>query len=110
LGIAAIGSFVGGTLAVIGLTFLAPLLADVAVEFGPPEFFALTVLAILMVTYLGTRSPLKSLCMAAVGLLLATVGQDPIDGEQRYTVDQLALWDGLDFVAVAMGLFGVAEI
>ena len=110
LGIAAIGSFVGGTLSVVGLTLLAPFLASVAVRFGPPEFFALTVLAILMVTYLGTRSPLKSLCMAAVGLLLATVGQDPIDGQQRYTFDQLALWDGLDFVAVAMGLFGVAEI
>jgi putative tricarboxylic transport membrane protein len=110
LGIAAIGSFIGGTLAVLGLTLLAPFLADVAVRFGPPEFFALTVLAILMVTYLGTRSPLKSLSMAALGLLLATVGQDPIDGQQRYTFDQLALWDGLNFVAVAMGLFGVAEI
>lgn len=110
LGIAAIGSFIGGTVAVIGLTLLAPFLAEVAVQFGPPEFFALTVLAILMVTYLGTRSPLKSLCMAALGLLLATVGQDPINGQQRYTFDRLELWDGLDFVAVAMGLFGVAEI
>lgn len=110
LGIAAIGSFIGGTVSVVGLTLLAPFLADVAVKFGPPEFFALTVLAILMVTYLGTRSPLKSLCMAALGLLLATVGQDPIEGQQRYTFDRLELWDGLDFVAVAMGLFGVAEI
>ncbi|WP_245644597.1 tripartite tricarboxylate transporter permease [Nocardioides jensenii] len=110
LGIAAIGSFVGGTVAVIGLTLMAPFLADVAVQFGPPEFFALTVLAILMVTYLGTRSPLKSLAMAAAGLLLATVGQDPIEGQQRYTFDTLQLWDGLDFVAIAMGLFGVAEL
>ncbi|MDN5897024.1 MAG: tripartite tricarboxylate transporter permease, partial [Nocardioides sp.] len=62
------------------------------------------------VTYLGTRSPLKSLCMAALGLLLATVGQDPIEGQQRYTFGLLELWDGVDFVAVAMGLFGVAEI
>lgn len=110
LGIAAIGSFIGGTLSVVGLTLLAPFLADVAVKFGPPEFFALTFLAILMVTYLGTRSPVKSLCMAALGLVLATVGQDPIEGQQRYTFDQLVLWDGFDFVAVAMGLFGVAEI
>ncbi len=94
----------------IGLTLMAPFLADVAVQFGPPEFFALTVLAILMVTYLGTRSPLKSLAMAAAGLLLATVGQDPIEGQQRYTFDTLQLWDGLDFVAIAMGLFGVAEL
>lgn len=110
LGIAAIGSFVGGTTAVIGLTLLAPFLAGVAVKFGPPEFFALSVLALLMVTYLGTRSVLKSVCMAALGLLLATVGQDPIAGQSRYTFDQLVLWDGFDFVAIAMGLFGVAEL
>ena len=110
LGIAAVGSFIGGTLAVIGMTLLAPLLASWAVEFGPPEYVALTSLGILLVTYLGTRSPIKSLCMAALGLLLATIGQDAITGTTRFTFGQISLFDGLDFVAVAMGLFGVGEI
>jgi putative tricarboxylic transport membrane protein len=110
LGIAAIGSFVGGVLSVVGLALLAPPLAAFAVSFGPPEYVALTVLGILLITYLGTGSVLKSLAMAALGLLLATVGQDPIAGTTRFTFGQVALFDGLDFVAVAMGLFGVGEI
>jgi putative tricarboxylic transport membrane protein len=110
LGIAAIGSFIGGVLAVIGLALLAPPLAAFAVSFGPPEYVAMTVLGILLVTYLGTGSAVKSLSMAALGLLLATVGQDPIAGTTRFTFGQVALFDGLDFVAVAMGLFGVGEI
>ena len=110
LGIAAVGSFIGGTVAIVGLTLLAPPLADAAVRFGPPEFVALTTFGILLVTYLGTRSPVKSLCMAALGLVLATAGQDPITGTTRFTFGQVSLFDGLDFVAVAMGLFGVGEI
>jgi putative tricarboxylic transport membrane protein len=110
LGIAAVGSFVGGILSVLGLMLLAPPLADLAVTFGPPEYVALTALGILLVTYLGTGTPLKSLSMAALGLLLATVGQDPITGTTRYTFGEVALFDGVDFVAVAMGLFGVGEI
>jgi putative tricarboxylic transport membrane protein len=110
LGIAAIGSFIGGILAVVGLTLLAPPLASLAVSFGPPEYVALTVLGILLVTYLGTGSALKSLSMAALGLLLATIGQDPITGTTRFTFGEVSLFDGLDFVAVAMGLFGVGEI
>ncbi|MCZ2858427.1 tripartite tricarboxylate transporter permease [Blastococcus sp. VKM Ac-2987] len=110
LGIAAIGSWIGGTVSVIGLTLLAPPLADLAVEFGAPEYVALTALGILLVTYLGTRHPVKSLCMAALGLLLATMGQDLITGTTRFTFGQISLFDGLDFVAVAMGLFGVGEI
>jgi putative tricarboxylic transport membrane protein len=110
LGIAAVGSFIGGVLSVIGLVLLAPPLADLAVSFGPPEYVALTALGILLVTYLGSGSPLKSLSMAALGLLLATVGQDPITGTTRFTFGQVSLFDGVDFVAVAMGLFGVGEI
>jgi putative tricarboxylic transport membrane protein len=110
LGIAAVGSFIGGTVAIIGMTLLAPPLANVAVKFGPPEYVALTTLGILLVTYLGTRHPMKSLSMAAVGLLLSTIGQDPITGTARFTFGQVSLFDGLDFVAVAMGLFGVGEI
>ena len=110
LGIAAVGSFIGGTLSVVGLMLLAAPLASVAVSFGPPEYVAITALGILLVTYLGTGSTVKSLSMAAVGLLLATVGQDPITGTTRFTFGEVSLFDGLDFVAVAMGLFGVGEI
>jgi putative tricarboxylic transport membrane protein len=110
LGIAAVGSFIGGTLAVVGLILLAPPLADLAVEFGAQEYVALTAFGILLVTYLGTKHPVKALCMAALGLLLATVGQDAITGTGRFTFDQVELFDGLDFVAVAMGLFGIGEI
>src|ERR671916_427048 len=110
LGIAAIGSFIGGTVSVVGLTLFAPLLAAFAVRFGPPEYTALTVLGILLVTYLGTKSFAKSLVMACLGLLLASIGQDPVAGTQRFAFGIIDLLKGLDFVAVAMGLFGVGEI
>ncbi|MGF1473252.1 MAG: tripartite tricarboxylate transporter permease [Rubrobacteraceae bacterium] len=110
MGIAAIGSFIGGTVSIIGLTLFAPLLARVAVTFGPPEYTALTVLGILLVTYLGTKSVAKSLIIAAFGLVLATVGQDPVTGSARFTFGVTPLLSGLDFVAIAMGVFGLGEI
>ena len=110
MGIAAIGSFIGGTVSIVGLTLFAPLLARVAVTFGPPEYTALTVLGILLVTYLGTKSVAKSLIIAAFGLLLATVGQDPVTGSARFTFGVTPLLSGLDFVAIAMGVFGLGEI
>ncbi|TFV68205.1 UNVERIFIED_ORG: tripartite tricarboxylate transporter permease [Bacillus sp. AZ43] len=110
LGISALGSFIGGTVSIIGLIFVAPALADFAVRFGPPEYAVLTVFGIVMVTYLGTRSTLKSVIAAAIGLLLAVVGTDPIIGTTRFTFDFPELFGGLDLVAIAMGLFGVSEI
>lgn len=110
LGIAAIGSFIGGIVSVVGLMFFAPILATLALSFGPPEYMALTMLGILLVTYLGTRSLIKSLIVAALGLLLATIGIDLISGTPRFTFGSAELLDGLDFVAIAMGLFGVGEV
>lgn len=110
LGIAAFASWIGGTVSVIGLTLLALPIATFAVRFGPPEMVALVTLGLLMVTYLGTGSPVKALSMAAVGLLLSTIGQDPFTGSTRFTFGQVELFDGLNFVAVAMGLFGVGEL
>ncbi|WP_219463926.1 tripartite tricarboxylate transporter permease [Nonomuraea rhizosphaerae] len=110
LGIAAIGSFIGGTVSIIGLMAFAPLLSDVALSFGPPEYTALTLLGLLLVTYLGTRSTAKSLVSAGFGLFLASVGQDPVSGTTRFTFDSIALTGGLEFVAVVMGLFGIGEI
>lgn len=110
LGIAAIGSFLGGIVSVIGLMFFAPLLASFALSFGPPEYTALAILGILLVTYLGSKSFVKSIIVAAFGLLLATVGIDLISGSPRFTFGSTNLLDGLDFVAIVMGVFGVGEI
>ena len=110
LSIAAIGSFIGGTASVIGLIAFAPSLAAVAVKFGPPEFATLTFLGILLVSRLGQGSIWKSLSSAALGLLLGTVGLDIVTGSPRFTGGVLELSDGLDFVVVAIGLFGVGEI
>ncbi|MDJ0350770.1 tripartite tricarboxylate transporter permease [Cryobacterium sp. PH29-G1] len=110
LGIAAIGSFIGGTVSIIGLTFLAPMLANVALAMGPAAYVALMVLGLFLVTSIGTGSTIKSLCMAGLGLALSTVGQDPIDGSSRFTFGSVGLLSGFDFVAVAMGLFGVGEL
>jgi putative tricarboxylic transport membrane protein len=110
LGVAAIGSFIGGTVAIVGLTVLAPAVAGFALDFGPPEYAVLAVLGILLVSTLGSGSAVKSILAAAIGLLLATVGSDPVQGQDRFTfgTDQLA--DGIDFVIIAMGVFGVGEL
>ncbi|MBP2366959.1 tripartite tricarboxylate transporter permease [Pseudonocardia parietis] len=110
LSIAAIGSFVGASVSLVGLTLLARPLAEFAVGFGPAEYTALAVLGILLVAYLGTGTFTRALVMAAAGLLLATVGQDPITGAARFSFGSLDLLGGLDLVSVAMGLFGVGEL
>ncbi len=110
LGIAAIGSFVGGTVAILGLTIVAPLLADAALAFGPPEYAVLALVGVVLIASIGSGSKVKALLAAAVGLLLATVGQDPVTGTSRFTFGNLNLAEGLDFVVIAMGLFGLAEI
>ncbi|WP_234441564.1 tripartite tricarboxylate transporter permease [Streptomyces sp. WM6386] len=110
LGIAAIGSFVGGTLSVIALTLVAPLVSEFALDFGPPEYTLLALLGILLVATVSNGGLLKALIAAAVGLLLATVGRDGFTSTERFTFDSLSLADGLDFVPIAMGLFGLGEI
>ncbi|WP_346623384.1 tripartite tricarboxylate transporter permease [Blastococcus montanus] len=110
LGIAAIGSFIGGTVSIVALSFVAPLVASFALDFGPPEYTALALLGILLVSTISSGDRVKALIAAAAGLLLATVGRDAFTGAERFTFDNLNLADGLDFVPIAMGLFGLGEI
>ncbi len=110
LSVAAIGSFFGGTIAVIGLTVAAPPLTSLALMVGPPEYFALMVLGTSLLTGLAGKSMLKALLMGVTGLILAMVGMDPTAGTPRFTFGHLELLDGVSFVPVVMGLFGVGEI
>ena len=110
LGIAGIGSFIGGTLSIFGLAFIGPPLANLALKFGPPEFFALMVLGMTMVIGLLGKSAIRGIVSAVLGLNLALIGQDPISGSLRFTMDIPYLMGGIDFVTVAMGLFGLSEI
>lgn len=110
LGISAIGSFVAGTISIIGLSIVAPLVSGFALKFGPPEYTSLMILGLTLVIYLATKSPLKSIISAATGLLLATIGTDPEFAIPRLTFGSTELMSGLDFASIAMGLFGVGEI
>jgi putative tricarboxylic transport membrane protein len=110
LGIAAFGSFIAGTIGVVGIMLLAPPLAKVALRFGPPEIFGLLVLGFTMVTYLTGGSKLKAATMAFLGLFLGTVGLDPIFATPRFTYGSITLMDGVGLVPMVMGLFGIAEV
>jgi putative tricarboxylic transport membrane protein len=110
LGMAAIGSFIAGTLSLLGLTFLATPFTDFAIRFGAPEYFSLMVLALVILTYLAHGSMLKALIMALFGLTLTTVGTDNITGSLRFTFGILHLSDGFDLVPLVMGLFGISEV
>ena len=110
LAIAAIGSFVGGVFATVMLVIVALPLARLALKFGPPEFFALMLFGMCLVTGLAGRSLLAALLMTVFGLLLAMIGIDPVRGAPRFTAGFIDLYDGIGFIPVVMGLFGVAEI
>jgi len=110
LGIAAFGSFIAGTISVLGLMLVAPPLAKFALAFGPPEYFSLMLMGIVVLIYLASGSILKALMMAVFGLLLGTVGMDAISGTQRLTFGVLELADGIGLIPAIMGLFGVAEV
>lgn len=110
LGVAGIGSFIGGTFAIVALVFIGPPLAEFALNFGPPEFFALMVLGLVMVVGLMGKSVIRGVIAAVFGLLLSLVGMDPISGALRFTFGEPHLMEGFDFVTIAMGLFGLSEV
>ena len=110
LGISAMGSFIGGTVAIIGLMFLAFPLARAALKFGAPEFFSVMVLAMTILAYMAVRSAVNAFLMILVGLILGCVGMDPVSGIPRFFFGSPSLLDGIGVVPAAMGLFGVSEV
>jgi len=110
LGIAALGSFMAGTTAIIGLMIFAPVLATFAVAFGPAEYFSLMVLGLVILTFLTQGSMTKSLLMASAGIVFGLIGLDSITAQPRMTFGRMELYDGIGLVPVVMGLFGVAEV
>jgi putative tricarboxylic transport membrane protein len=110
LGISAFGSFIAGTLSVLGLMLLAPPLAKFALKFGPPEYFTLMVMGVTVLTYLAHGSMSKALIMAAFGIVLGLIGLDSISASQRFTFNRLDLLDGVGLVPIVMGLFGISEV
>ena len=110
LGMAAFASFIAGTLGVIGLAFLAPPLASIALKFGPPEYFSLMVLGLTVLTFLAGGSMLKSLMMACAGVVIGNVGLDLITAQPRFTFGLNILLDGVGLVPLVMGLFGISEV
>jgi putative tricarboxylic transport membrane protein len=110
LGMAAIGSFVAGTISLFGLLFLAPTFANFALKFSAPEYVSLILCGLILVSFLGAGSRLKAFMMGALGLLLGTIGTDPIDGLERFSFKIPYLMDGLGLIPVIMGLFGISEI
>jgi putative tricarboxylic transport membrane protein len=110
LAVAAIASFVAGTFSVIALQVAAPLVARAALAFGPAEYFAFALLGLVLLSTLTGGARVKSLAMVALGVLLSTVGMDPLGGTVRFTFDAEGAQAGLSFIAVTAGLFGVAEV
>ncbi|MBU4611066.1 tripartite tricarboxylate transporter permease [Achromobacter sp. GG226] len=110
LSIAALGSFFAGSVATLLLAAFSPPLAEVAFKFGPAEYFSLMVLGLIGAVVLASGSLLKAICMILLGLLLGMVGTDVNSGVARYAFNIPELQDGIDFAAVAMGVFGFAEV
>ncbi|MBW9071290.1 tripartite tricarboxylate transporter permease [Agrobacterium pusense] len=110
LAIAAIGSFVAGTVATVVVVIFAPPLSRLALSFGPPEYFSLIVLGLILSVTLASGSVIKALAMIILGLLFGLVGADIYTGIPRFTFGQVSLMDGINFVAFATGIYGISEI
>jgi putative tricarboxylic transport membrane protein len=110
LGIAAFGSFIAGTLGLFGLVWLALPLASAALKMGPPEYFTMMCLGIIVLIFMARGSMVKSLIMATVGLVLSFIGIDIITGRPRFTFGIPTLWDGIGLIPLVMGLFGISEV
>ena len=110
LALVAAGSFVAGTLGILGLQFFAPLLGNAALSFGPPEYLAFMILAFVLLSNLSGDAPVKGAIMIFLGLFISAVGINPMDSFPRFTFGWDELMMGVDFLPIAMGVFGVSEI
>src|SRR5213594_299065 len=110
LAVSAVGSFVAGSGGVVGIVLFSSWLADLALQFGPPEYFALTVMGLAILSRLSGGSVLMAFLMVGLGLAIGTVGMEPISGVRRFTFGSVQLSQGIELVPVIMGLYGVAEV
>jgi putative tricarboxylic transport membrane protein len=110
LGIAAFGSFIAGTLSIIGLMFVAPPLAKFALEFTSTEYVSIIFFGLTLLCFLGSGSKIKAFMMAAAGILLGVIGTDPVVSKDRFTFGFDFLMDGVGLIPVIMGLFGISEV
>lgn len=104
-----VASFVGGVLSVVGLLFFSPIISDIALQFQSPEFFALALFGLTIIASVSGDSLPKGMVSGLLGMLIATVGIDPLTGFQRFTFGVPELFTGIEFIAVMIGLFGIAE-
>jgi putative tricarboxylic transport membrane protein len=110
LAVAAAGSFIAGSLGVVGIVLASSWLADQALRFGPPEYFAMAVAGLLLLSRLSGGSVMHAFVLVAMGLALSTIGMDPISAARRFTFGSVQLSQGIELVPVIMGLYGVAEV
>ncbi|ERP96432.1 hypothetical protein Q669_29100 [Labrenzia sp. C1B10] len=110
IGLATVASFVGGTIGAVVMTLLAPWIARVGLAFGPPEFFALTMFGLAMIIAVSGNNLRRGALAAALGLLVTTIGFDPISAQARFTFDTRELLGGIELIPVLIGLFGVAQV
>lgn len=110
MGVSGLSSFFGGTVGIIFMTFFTPILAKVALAFGPPELFSVMFFSLIAISMATDTSSIKGVMMVVVGLLLATVGSDYMTGKTRLTFGIIEMMDGIDFVPAAIGLFGLTEV
>jgi putative tricarboxylic transport membrane protein len=110
LALVAVGSFVAGTIGILGLQLFAPMLGNAALSFGPPEFLCFMILTFILLSNLSADRPLKGALMIFFGLFISTVGINPMDSYPRFTFGSEQLMLGIDFLPIAMGLFGISEI
>jgi putative tricarboxylic transport membrane protein len=110
IGLATVASFVGGTVGALVMTMLAPKLAKIGLAFGPPEFFALTLFGLAMIVAVSGESLLRGVIAASIGMLITTIGFDPIAGSSRFTFGIRDLLGGVELIPILVGLFGVTQV